>query len=205
MRKLLATEPASKGAANLCTDGTAVVLEPAEWLSVDTHSFACAVEALLAFPKNGGIVPSAEAMEKAAGAYSGLFLDGNESDWIIAERERLHSLYVRCLTELLRVHAREGRHEQAISAARRILAVDAFRESIQRALALLLVVNGQRAQAIRELRQWAEAIKREIGVGPMPETTKLELGIVTGKIFDELPALMKSYFASPSSAQNASD
>jgi DNA-binding SARP family transcriptional activator len=200
VRKLLAPERRTKRMPLLYTSGAEVVLESAEGLSVDTHRFTGAAHKALV--GHGPASPAlTRALDDAVGDYSGPFLDGNDSDWVIAERERLHSLYVRCLSELMRIHFSEGHYENAICAARRILAVDAFRESIQRALALLLVVNGQRAQAIRELRRWVADIKREIGVGPMPETVELENAIITGMIFEALPEFTKSYFSPTAAAK----
>jgi DNA-binding SARP family transcriptional activator len=197
LRKLLALELASRGGSNLYSSGQEVTLELASWISVDTHRFDDAVHVALSAQGSTSSSPNAKALEDAARSYSGSFLDGCESDWIIAERERLHSLYVRCLSELLKLDATEGRYESAISAARRILAVDPFREWVQRALAVLLTLNGQRAQAIRELRRWAEALREEIGIEPMPETSALERSIVSGQIFSELRSLEQSYFSSP--------
>jgi DNA-binding SARP family transcriptional activator len=197
VRKLLALEPASRGGANFYSRGQEVVLEPASWLRVDTHRFDDAVRAALGKQDSTSSASDAKALEEAAENYSGFFLDGCESDWIIAERERLHSLYVRCLTELIKLDATEGRYELAILTARRILSVDPFREWIHRALAILLTLNGQRAQAIRDLRRLAKALTREIGIDPMPETSALERSIISGEIFNELPALRQSYFFSP--------
>jgi DNA-binding SARP family transcriptional activator len=194
VRKLLAPDGRARTVPFLYTSGAEVVLESAEGLSVDTHRFTGAAHKALVRDGEGSPM-SMQALEEAVGDYAGPFLDGNDSDWIIAERERLHSLYVRCLSELMRIHFSDGRYENAICAARGILAVDAFRESIQRALALLLVINGQRAQAIRELRRWVADIKREIGVGPMPETIELENAIITGTIFEAMPDFTKSYFS----------
>jgi DNA-binding SARP family transcriptional activator len=199
VRKLLADERAGEADSPLFTSGSEVVFESAERLSVDTHRFdGSAQTALVA---NSTVArANSQALEDAAAGYAGSFLEGDDSVWVIAERERLHSLYVRCLNEMIRVYFTEGRYENAITAARRILAVDPFRESVQRSVALLLVLNGQRAQAIQELRRWSDDIKREVGVGPMPETAKLENAIITGRIFDQLPELTKAYFVPMSQA-----
>lgn len=198
-RKLLA-HYVSETPSVLYTSGAEVVLESTDSLCVDTHAFLGATQKALLEDRHD-VRCSADMLNAAVDGYLGEFLDGEEADWVIAERERLHSLYIRCLIQLVRLHFVVGEYERAISSARRVLAVDAYRESVQRALALLLVVNGQRAQAIRELRRWAVDIKREIGVGHMPETTKLENAIVTGKIFEDLPNLTRFYFGLPAESR----
>jgi DNA-binding SARP family transcriptional activator len=203
LRKLLAAGAANDGGLILHTDGQEIVLELATQIQVDTHHFDSVARTALG---NAIGIPVAQpdtvALEDAAGSYFGSFLDGTDADWIIAERERLHTLYVRCLSELMKGHASLARYELAISAARRILGVDPFRESVQRGLALLLTLNGQRAQAILELRRWSTDLRREMGIGPMPETSRLERSIVSGEICSELGELRRSYFlAAPPAAQ----
>ena len=193
LRKLLAQETAN-GSSNLLSIGQEVVLEPASWIKVDTHIFDAGVQAALRAHSPATAASDPNALEAAAESYSGSFLDGCESDWIIGERERLHSLYVRCLNELIVAYATREHYELAIGAARRILAVDPFRESVLRALAFLLTLNGQRAQAIHELRRWASALRKEIGIDPMSETSALEKSIISGRIFHELSSLTESCF-----------
>jgi DNA-binding SARP family transcriptional activator len=135
-------------------------------------------------------------IEVTAPRYSGPFLDGDEADWILQERERLHSLYVRGMKQLVRTYGRLGRFEDAIEAARKILAVDPFRESVHRELALLLVLNGQRAQALLHHERWCSAFKHELGIDPMPETTALIKDIRSGEIFGRIETITARYFES---------
>ena len=195
LRKLLAATGDEEG-ASLYSAGQDVALEPAASIIVDTYCFDNAARTVLA--AQGSICAArACALEEAVETYSGSFLEGNDSDWIIAERERLHTLFVRCLNELVKLHVTSGCYELAISAARRILAVDPFRESVQRSLALLLTLNGQRAQALLELRRWGRELRREMGIGPMAETHQLETSIISGIAPSDLTELKRSYFQAP--------
>lgn len=193
LRKLLRLERAGKGGSNLLSTGPEVVLEPAAWLTVDTHSFAGAARSALARPNGSESSADTQALENVADRYSGPFLAGDELNWITAERESLQSTYVRCLTEVMRAYAIAGRYELGISAARRILAADPFRESVERGLAVLLALNGQRAQAIAELRRWRSLLQDEIGVDPMPETSALERSIASPDLSKHLAALKRTH------------
>jgi len=194
LRKLLAATAGEEG-VRLHSSGQEVVLEPTASITVDTYCFDDAARSVLA-AQSSICTARASAIEQVADRYSGSFLEGNDSDWIIAERERLHSLFVRCLSELMKLHAASGCYELAISAARRILAVDPFRESVLRTLALLLTLNGQRVQALLELRRWGCELRREMGIGPMAETRQLETLIISG-LAPCLSELKRTYLQAP--------
>ena len=49
-------------------------------------------------------------LQRVLGSYHGPFLDGHDSDWILHERERLYSFYVRGLTLLMHAFAVEKRY-----------------------------------------------------------------------------------------------
>jgi DNA-binding SARP family transcriptional activator len=195
IRRLLARESASRGGANLQTGVREIVLDPESWLSIDTHRFVTDARQALKVYEAAGSCSDVSGLEQAVHGYRGAFLDGSESDWIIAERERLHTLYVACMTAIYKAHARAQRYEAAIAAARSVLIHDPYRESIQRALAILLTLNGQRAQAIRGLRNWTGALLIDIGIAPMAETVRLEQAISSGAVFDELDQLQDAYFS----------
>jgi DNA-binding SARP family transcriptional activator len=192
IRKLLAQDSNCGGVSNLRAHGSDIVLEPAPWLEIDTHAFSAGVEHLL-----GGDRDSTEqvaVLRCALDRYTGPFLDGEDADWILEERERLHTLHIRGLTELMRRHAVHNRFEDAIDAARRVLAADPFRESVHNSLSLLLVLNGQPAEALRRQKQWRELLSRELGIGPMPQTVNLTEAIRSGEVFNRLGSLKSLHF-----------
>jgi DNA-binding SARP family transcriptional activator len=192
-RKLLANDPLSESAQNFHTTTSDVVLEPAPWLEIDTIDFVATVKRLLDEPE---FVDASE-LEKAVEFYGGPFLDGEDSDWILQERENLHSLYVRAAVELLRHYGRLERYEEAVAAARRVLATDPFREAIHRDLLVLLLLNGQPGEALRQQARWRAMLQEELGICPMPQTIRLVEDIRSGKIFDRLEMLRTQYFLQP--------
>jgi DNA-binding SARP family transcriptional activator len=200
LRKVLAQEPRSEGGRNLRTYGAEIVLERAPWLTIDTHCFASAVKQRLESQSVAEVAARVAVLESAIQNYAGPFLEGEDADWILEERERLHSLYVRAESELMRCYGSNECYEDAIAAARRILVADPFRESVFRSLALLLVLNGQRGKALRHYERWRTSFLTELGVDPMPQTIRLAEDIRSGKIFDNMDTLKEQFFRRPEAA-----
>ncbi len=194
-RKLLARDPRSEGGRNLHTNGFEVILEPAPWLDIDTLRFSATVKRLLDQSEHVDAGLCVNGLVGAIESYQGPFLDGEDADWILEERERLHSLYIRAATELVRQYGRAERYEQAIAAARRTLGADPFRESLHRDLMVLLLLNGQRGEALRQHDRWRAQLRQEIGIDPMPHTLRLVEEIRSGKIFERLETLGTQHFA----------
>ena len=113
----------------------------------------------------------------------GLFLDGDDANWVLVERERLINVYMRGQSLLLGAYARQGDYERALACGRDILEIDPLHEGVQRQVMWLYMLNGQRARAIHQYRNCAALLKRELGIAPMPETSALYQHIVkdTGK------------------------
>lgn len=197
LRKLLMRDPKSRGGENLRSFGSEIVLEPAPWLAIDTHRFDASVKELLAPRDSGSDADRVRVLEAAIESYAGPFLDGEDADWVLEERERLHSLFVRASSELVCIYGGADRYDDAIAAARRVIAADPFRESIFRKFIVLLVLNGQRADAIRHYERWSASFRRELAIDPMPQTARLAQEIRSGQIFERLDAMKAQYFFGP--------
>jgi DNA-binding SARP family transcriptional activator len=163
-------------------------------MTIDTHCFASAVKGRIEPRSVAEIASRVAVLESAIQDYVGPFLEGEDADWILEERERLHSLYVRAESELVRCYGYHERYEDAIAAARRILVADPFRESVFRTLALLFVLNGQRANALRLFERWRASFRSELGIDPMPQTIRLADDIRSGRIFENMDALKEQFF-----------
>lgn len=173
LRRLLATVPESDGGANLVTLGDDVALERSTWLNIDSTEFDEKVTEALRHGPNQPKEAAAKGLATAVALYSGPFFDGENEDWVLIERERLHSLYVRAAQELARQHMRYGQLDNAIQILRDVLAADPFREAIHRDLLMLLLLNEQRGDALRTHEKWSALIGRELGIRPMPQTEAL--------------------------------
>jgi DNA-binding SARP family transcriptional activator len=190
-RRLLSEERRSQLAVR--TTPHEILLEIADLAVVDAHHFRSAI--LDAFSANGRS-PDFEALDRAAALYAGPFLEEYDEDWILEQRERLHTLYIRTLTYLMGWLARQEKYEDAILCGRRILASDPMRETVQRAVMLLYVLNGQRGEAIRQFDRCKRVLRVECDVEPMPETCALCKTIRSGEIFNKLSHVSETMFAS---------
>ena len=97
----------------------------------------------------------------------------------------------------MRASAIQGRYEHALEFGRRILAMDALRESIQRNVMLLLILNGQRGEAVRAYQRLANLLRSELDIEPMPETKRLHHAILSGEIFGRIHEHVISEFRLP--------
>jgi DNA-binding SARP family transcriptional activator len=101
------------------------------------------------------------------------FMDGVNADWALAERERLFNIQIRGMIILMHWLGQQQRYEDALEIGRRLLVADPAREAAQCEVMLLYVLNGQRAQAIRQYQEFRTWLRRELDVEPMPETIAL--------------------------------
>ena len=159
---------------------------------VDAHEFrGAAVTALSSRPS--ALEPGA--LGRAVSFYKAPFLEEYDGDWVLDQRERLESLYLRALAILMTLYAQRQHVEDAIVCGRRILACDPMRETVQRALMLLYVLNGQRGESILQFERCRKALKDECDVDPAPETSSLLRLIRSGEIYDRLPGLFEKAFS----------
>jgi DNA-binding SARP family transcriptional activator len=86
----------------------------------------------------------------------------------------------------------------ALEFGRRVLASDPLREGVQRSVMLLLVLNGQRADALFAYQRLRALLKADLGIDPMPDTVKLMRDITSGDLFSQIDAYRASYFGEPS-------
>ena len=185
IRKIL--ELGAKGAArHLITIGDDVILEQSQLVQVDTHSLENASRRILGRAAGALTDGDVHDINQAIDGYGGPFLDGYDGDWVLQERERLHCLFIRSTFELMRAAAKQGRYENALDYGRRILTMDPLRESVQRDVMLLLVLNGQRVEAIRMYKRLIHLLKSELDIEPMPETKRLNNDILSGEIFGRI-------------------
>jgi DNA-binding SARP family transcriptional activator len=194
VRKIL-DQACKGGGQHLLTLGNGIVMEVAEFIRVDTYALEEASRRVANCSSNPTFSSDDECEIRAAvEAYFGPFLDGDDADWILQERERLHCLFVRTTLELMRMDVRRGEFERALDQGRKILALDPLRESVQRDVMLLLVLNGQRAEAIHTYQQLRAILKRDLGIEPMPDTKRLHHEIHSGDIFHGLDSYSLMHF-----------
>lgn len=105
--------------------------------------------------------------------YRGDLLEGYYSDWCCAERERLRDLYLSALEKLMVFHQGHRECRAAIHYGKQILAEDPLMEGVHRELMRCYWELGNRAKALRQYSHCLQVLRRELDVGPMPETVDL--------------------------------
>jgi DNA-binding SARP family transcriptional activator len=112
-------------------------------------------------------------LEEAVELYRGDLLPEFYDEWIDTERERRRDTYVTCLLELVTELRRRGKRPRAIEVARKVLALDPWREDVVRRIMALRYELGDGAGALAEYGEFARRLRAEMGVDPMLETQGL--------------------------------
>lgn len=121
--------------------------------------------------------------------YSGEFLPELQSDWVIIEREKYRSYFIRGCQIVTDFYSANNLYEQAIYYTNKILRINPFRESTRRQLIWLYYMNGQRKEATQHYDQTIEFLNDELSVDPMPETKALSELLKCDEKTDSLPNL----------------
>jgi DNA-binding SARP family transcriptional activator len=124
----------------------------------------------------------------AAALFRGPFMAGfylrdssDFEDWQRREEEHHQRVLREVLGRLGLALAAGGRFAEAADAARRRIAFDPLDESAHRQLMQCLAWNGDRTEALRQFRECAAVLDRELGVSPLPETRDLYEQILEGR------------------------
>jgi DNA-binding SARP family transcriptional activator len=172
LRKLLAAEPDVDG-ENLQIVGSEMILNRSPSIDIDVLVLeeAAAIALKQSTASNG--LDTLRQITAMLNRYEGPFLDGDDGDWILEERERLHALFVRTATLVVRRLGAAGLHHEAIGLARRALQFDPYREELVRMLMILLVLNERRGEAIQYYQTWSGSLRSALDIAPLPATRKV--------------------------------
>lgn len=94
-------------------------------------------------------------------------------DWQRLETERLRRELTGALERLVRGLTVAGRLAEAIEHAQRLLVCDPLHEPAHRVTMLLYAWTGQPQNALRQYRECVRVLSEELGVAPLPETTRV--------------------------------
>ena len=170
LRKLLSSSPEYQEGHSLRTVGPETILERTPWLDVDTWALLQAAQTALSGPE---AYPEPSRMKEVLAVlyrYEGPFLDGEDAEWILEERERLHSLFIHSAMIMVRHLGLCNYYHEAIRLARHALRFDPYREELVRHLLILLALDERRIDAIRYYDHWIGLIRTELGISPLPAT-----------------------------------
>jgi TolB-like protein/Flp pilus assembly protein TadD len=147
-----------------------------------------------------------EALKRAAELYKGDLLDGFSlkedpfEAWARAERERLRHLASDMLTKLIAHCDEVGDTERCVETAARLLTLDPLRESAYRIMMRAYAAQGRQTLALKQFETCRDALKRELGVEPEPETIALYREIRQKRVAapdDKFESLLEHTFKNP--------
>ncbi len=111
--------------------------------------------------------PSVQEAQSIVGLYAGRFAPEFEyDDWAIGWRETLHALYLHLAETIGRGLVAQGRLQEAIDVALRVLAIDPAAERFERSLIWLYGTLGARSAAAEQYAHYAAVQRGEYGVEP---------------------------------------
>jgi predicted ATPase/DNA-binding SARP family transcriptional activator len=134
----------------------------------------------------------------AVALYTGDLLPNLYEDWIFGHRERLRTLFLADLAQLMQREHNAQEHGSAIGWAQKLLHHEPLREDIVRQLMILRYEAGDRAGALQEYQRFAQRLREALEVPPMLETSALydaiarqlvPPGAPTTPAISDLPAL----------------
>jgi DNA-binding SARP family transcriptional activator len=126
-------------------------------VSVDLHRALLAARRLLGGPAHEWADPSHFLHD---------ILPSWDEPWLFVERERFGQLRLDCLEEIGRRWLEESQYGQAIAVAQSAVAADRLRETAQLLLIQAYLGQGNRAQAVRQYRNYAAQLEESLGLQP---------------------------------------
>lgn len=169
---------APTGIACLRTTRQSVAFEPVSGIWLDAAEFREACENL------GKLSPATATDMEFIGAavelYRGDFLDGFHADgapafeeWVLIQRERFRAMALMAFQRLAVQHCQRGDYGASLLFARRMLALDPWREEAHRIVMDLLACAGHRSAAMAQYETCRRVLAEELHAEPTPETTAL--------------------------------
>lgn len=141
---------------------------------IDIAEFGRFQSAGVHYEQAGRFEEAKAALREAAALYRGEYLaEDLYEDWPIDQRERLKSEYLVLLARLCQATFEEGDYLGCAGWGQLMLECDACREDAHRLLMRCYSRLGQRALALRQYRQCADALRRDLDAIPEGETEEL--------------------------------
>jgi ATP/maltotriose-dependent transcriptional regulator MalT/DNA-binding SARP family transcriptional activator len=146
--------------------------------SVDSTEFERAAAAALAATG----AARAGALGHAAALWTGEPLpEDRYAAWSSAWRERLVAIHSQVLAALIEGYEAEGRHDDVILTAQRLLESEPLNEVAHRRLMLAFARTGRTSLALRQFLACRRSLVVELGVEPSDETSRLQARILAGE------------------------
>jgi DNA-binding SARP family transcriptional activator/tetratricopeptide (TPR) repeat protein len=117
-------------------------------------------------------------LAEAAALYAGDLLAAFDDEWIVDERDRFRQRHTENLERLIAKCRESGDSAGAIRYAQELLRLDPWREDAIRHVIALRSELGDRSGALAEFERFAQRLREDLDVEPMPETIAVYTSIV---------------------------
>jgi DNA-binding SARP family transcriptional activator/pimeloyl-ACP methyl ester carboxylesterase len=170
------------GSEALIADRLQVELNPDIGLWLDVTSFQAQMQETFSHShaKDLACKRCKENLQNAIDLYRNDFMTGFSltdapgfDEWQFFQREELRRLLTDALIAIIQSHVMQGEHKQAITYARRWLAMDTLHEAAHRCLMQLYAWSGQQSAAIRQYQECRRILEEELNLKPEAETQEL--------------------------------
>ncbi|GAB4580808.1 MAG: hypothetical protein Fur0022_35500 [Anaerolineales bacterium] len=112
-------------------------------------------------------------LSTAVSIYKGIFLPDIDGDWVIEKREYFNRKYFEANLILGKWHLAQGDHTKVLSFSQTLLSLDPGFEEAHRLAMRAHAARGNRAEVVRQYNHCIKTLKKEYGIAPSKETTKL--------------------------------
>jgi len=158
---------------SLSSSGRTVAWEPGNGTECDVVSFLTEAAASDTATRADDTAGHLDHARMAVDRYSGDLLPAWTHEWVLAERERLHTRCLGLLDGLVQDARNDHDLGQALVFAQRRLEMEPLAEPAYRIVMQLQAETGNRAGALRTYHRCASLLERSLGVAPDPATAAL--------------------------------
>jgi LuxR family transcriptional regulator, maltose regulon positive regulatory protein len=109
----------------------------------------------------------------AINLYKGPYLPDINETWVVAERERLHQVYMDTLVRLGGLYLESGQNNAVLETCQAALREDPCLESAHRLAMRFHATRGNRAAVVRQYELCKQSLKAEFNANPSPQTEQL--------------------------------
>jgi len=171
LRSALWRTPSPEGRPVIEASSTHLWLNPA--VEVDFRKIVSRAVSVL---DREGILQSSGNLHGQLRQFGDDLLPGWYEDWVLVERERYRQLRLHALEAICHHLTNLGRYALALEAGMAAVACEPLRESAQREVVRLHLMEGNTVEALRQYRSYAHLLADELGARPSPSMDRLLYG-----------------------------
>jgi len=155
------------GNSLICSDNQTLQWNPAASFKLDVLDFQQALS------QDSLQNLTLDALETAVKIYQGDLLPCCYDEWVSADRDHYHQIFIGILDQLIDHYESLRRYAEAIACCQRLITVEPFDKDGYPRLMRLFVLNGEVAPALKTYLEYARLLKHELGIEPPADMQNL--------------------------------